>query len=270
MISLIYKYLELSTEGSQLSDSKKMSGPLPVTQHTGIVIIDEIDAHLHPSWQQKLIDILKDSFPNVQFIIASHSPLVVAGCKENEVNVLRKNDPSGFYIQQIRRHFIGSTVDELYKTIFEIEDRDETFKKYEAMIPLKESFKKEIKEIEGTRKILSDLEDTEYDELTTRQSMLEEQVQLFNKLKARPDLDEKERVIFDRLCQDLGLSPSSTSDEIKAKAQLGDKERERLSRLSRQIALEAPAQERLENLYSNVHYIEVVEKVKKGDTTKTN
>ena len=42
----------------------------------GVVIIDEIDAHLHPSWQKRIGFWLTDHFPNIQFIVSTHSPLV--------------------------------------------------------------------------------------------------------------------------------------------------------------------------------------------------
>ena len=42
----------------------------------GIIMIDEVDLHLHPSWQRKIVSQLVRTFPNVQFIITSHSPLV--------------------------------------------------------------------------------------------------------------------------------------------------------------------------------------------------
>jgi predicted ATP-binding protein involved in virulence len=45
---------------------------------TGIVIIDEIDAHLHVSLQKKILTFLKNSFPKVQFIVTTHSPFVVS------------------------------------------------------------------------------------------------------------------------------------------------------------------------------------------------
>lgn len=45
----------------------------------GIVLIDEIDLHLHPSWQRTILHSLKDVFPNVQFIVTTHSPVVVIG-----------------------------------------------------------------------------------------------------------------------------------------------------------------------------------------------
>ena len=40
----------------------------------GIVLIDEIDMHLHPSWQRRIIGSLHKTFPNVQFIFTTHSP----------------------------------------------------------------------------------------------------------------------------------------------------------------------------------------------------
>ncbi|EJX03646.1 ATPase, partial [gut metagenome] len=44
----------------------------------GIVLIDEIDLHLHPLWQQTVISKLKDTFPNIQFFITTHSPIVAS------------------------------------------------------------------------------------------------------------------------------------------------------------------------------------------------
>lgn len=54
----------------------------------GIVLIDEIDLHLHPSWQQKIIIILRKSFPNIQFIVTTHSPHVVTTVEEECVRII--------------------------------------------------------------------------------------------------------------------------------------------------------------------------------------
>lgn len=45
----------------------------------GIVLIDEVDLHMHPIWQQQIATILHKTFPNVQFILTTHSPLVIGG-----------------------------------------------------------------------------------------------------------------------------------------------------------------------------------------------
>ena len=47
----------------------------------GIVLIDEIDMHLHPKWQWKVVPALQNTFPNMQFIIATHSPIIISSCK---------------------------------------------------------------------------------------------------------------------------------------------------------------------------------------------
>lgn len=54
----------------------------------GIVLIDEIELHLHPSWQRRVLNVLKETFPNIQFIVTTHSPQVL-GEADNSYNVLR-------------------------------------------------------------------------------------------------------------------------------------------------------------------------------------
>ncbi len=49
----------------------------------GIVIIDEVDLHLHPKWQQRIVPILAEAFPNIQFVITTHSPIVLSSVKGN-------------------------------------------------------------------------------------------------------------------------------------------------------------------------------------------
>jgi predicted ATP-binding protein involved in virulence len=48
----------------------------------GIILIDEVDLHMHPSWQRSLIDRLTQTFPNCQFVLTTHSPLVISDCKD--------------------------------------------------------------------------------------------------------------------------------------------------------------------------------------------
>ncbi|WP_413724089.1 AAA family ATPase [Sodalis sp. RH16] len=48
----------------------------------GIVLIDEVDMHLHPTWQRNIIERLTTTFPNCQFILTTHSPLVISDCKD--------------------------------------------------------------------------------------------------------------------------------------------------------------------------------------------
>lgn len=57
-------------------------------QITGIVLIDEIDLHLHPKWQWNVIDALRKTFAGVQFIIATHSPIIISASKEANLILL--------------------------------------------------------------------------------------------------------------------------------------------------------------------------------------
>ena len=54
----------------------------------GIVMIDEVDAHLHPRWQQTVITNLEKTFPNVQFVVTSHSPQVLTTVKKEQIIAL--------------------------------------------------------------------------------------------------------------------------------------------------------------------------------------
>lgn len=57
-------------------------------EEPAIVLIDEIDLHLHPSWQRKLLKSLSEIFKNTQFIATAHSPLVVQAAGDIDANVV--------------------------------------------------------------------------------------------------------------------------------------------------------------------------------------
>nr|WP_317439719.1 AAA family ATPase [uncultured Enterocloster sp.] len=80
----------------------------------GIVLIDEIDSNLHPKWQWRIINALIETFPYVQFIAATHSPIIVSSCKNaniisidqnQEVNYIR--DGYAFSVNEILRDMLG-------------------------------------------------------------------------------------------------------------------------------------------------------------------
>lgn len=54
----------------------------------GVVVIDELDLSLHPTWQRRIVRILKELFPKVQFICATHSPFIVQSLEDGELIVL--------------------------------------------------------------------------------------------------------------------------------------------------------------------------------------
>lgn len=58
---------------------------------TGIVLIDELDLHLHPDWQKKIVNSLKDTFPLIQFICTTHSPFLIQEMGINQLIKLKNN-----------------------------------------------------------------------------------------------------------------------------------------------------------------------------------
>ena len=70
----------------RLKETTQNASDTPLaTDAYALVLVDEIDAHMHPGWQQVLVKRLGQLFPRVQFIATSHSPLVVGGLEPNEV-----------------------------------------------------------------------------------------------------------------------------------------------------------------------------------------
>ena len=61
----------------------------PLSEPT-IVLVDEIDLHLHPKWQRTIMDFLTKRFPNTQFIVTAHSPLVVQAAQDANIVLLRR------------------------------------------------------------------------------------------------------------------------------------------------------------------------------------
>jgi energy-coupling factor transporter ATP-binding protein EcfA2 len=55
-----------------------------------VVLVDEIDLHLHPRWQRTIMSFLTERFPNTQFIVTAHSPLVVQAAKNANIVLLRR------------------------------------------------------------------------------------------------------------------------------------------------------------------------------------
>jgi len=61
----------------------------------GIVVVDEVDLHLHPEWQRRLVPSLSKALPNLQFVLTSHSPLVVGTLASRNVQLLEEREQRG-------------------------------------------------------------------------------------------------------------------------------------------------------------------------------
>lgn len=76
------------------------------TNVSGIVLIDDLEKHLHPRLQRNIVHLLTESFPDVQFIISTHSPLVASGCEGIQVHRLNEQshevvEPFGWRAEEV-------------------------------------------------------------------------------------------------------------------------------------------------------------------------
>jgi hypothetical protein len=88
-----------------------MIGETDIRNAEGIVLIDEIEAHLHAKWQYKIIPLLKKFFPKTTFYIATHSPLIVATTEQdeayelvregNQVTARKLGNPKDWYLADV-------------------------------------------------------------------------------------------------------------------------------------------------------------------------
>ena len=67
-----------------------------VVESKGIVMIDELDLHLHPNWQRHIVNDLKQAFPKLQFVVATHSPFIVQSLNSDELINLDNLTPQAF------------------------------------------------------------------------------------------------------------------------------------------------------------------------------
>lgn len=95
------------------------SAPL---KEPGVCLVDEIDLHLHPTWQQNIVRDLVHHFPNVQFIFTSHSPLIVQSIADMNLAILQRGD-DGVHIRNMQNvKFTGWSVEEILQDLMDLEE----------------------------------------------------------------------------------------------------------------------------------------------------
>ena len=75
-----------------------------VLETPGVILIDEIDMHLHPSWQSRIITSLLETFTNIQIITTTHSPIVISNIESEYLRILKNNEimnPSTNYNREL-------------------------------------------------------------------------------------------------------------------------------------------------------------------------
>ena len=94
--------------------------PEDIEKKSGILIIDEIDAHLHPSWQRRIIPALTKHFPNLQIFCSTHSPLMLAGLKAGQVQLLNRDEKGKVTVSRNEQDIVGWSADEILRGFLDV------------------------------------------------------------------------------------------------------------------------------------------------------
>lgn len=108
-------------------------GERNVKNAVGTVLIDELDNHLHPEWQLTVRQGIANLFPNLQFIITTHSPHLLASAKENEIIMLPPSYPDEMYeFQPSKKAYSGWSTDLILTELMGVRSLDN--KDYEKLV----------------------------------------------------------------------------------------------------------------------------------------
>ena len=97
--------------------------PIEAKEFDGVVLIDESELHLHPSWQGELIRTLKTIFPQTQFIVTTHSTNVLQCLEKDEIIALGKDERGNTIVKKLQLGKFGLqgwTLEEIMKDVMEM------------------------------------------------------------------------------------------------------------------------------------------------------
>ncbi|MGK7938733.1 MAG: AAA family ATPase [Crocosphaera sp.] len=113
IVADIARRLAIANPGLEVSDVLK--------QGKGIILIDEIEAHLHPGWQREIIPALTQTFPSCQFIVTTHSPQVLS--KVNSENIFILENGMVINAKDEGYHTYGRTSNSILSELMEVPER---------------------------------------------------------------------------------------------------------------------------------------------------
>jgi predicted ATP-binding protein involved in virulence len=144
--------------------------PLPrvLRQTPGVVLIDELDIHLHPKWQRRVAADLKRTFPSIQFVCTSHSPQVIGEVPPEEIRLLNKevttpNHSFGIDSSRILEEIMdakprNASLDSLLHKLFELIDKEDFAAARQLLSELESKLGPDDPEITRARTLMSFLE----------------------------------------------------------------------------------------------------------------
>lgn len=97
--------------------------PDPLHEH-GVVLVDEIDLHLHPRWQRSVVEQIRATFPNLQFIVTTHSPFVAQDMRPSDkIIVLERNGKNAPVTARSEPGFVADwSADQIFAALFGLKE----------------------------------------------------------------------------------------------------------------------------------------------------
>ncbi|MEZ9852277.1 DUF2813 domain-containing protein [Vibrio breoganii] len=132
----------------------ELNSNLSVPLHgQGIIIIDELELHLHPEWQQNIVAKLIQTFPNIQFIITTHSPQVLSALPSKKIRKLGKNkEDIDIVSRPLAESYARSSSDVLESVMFvnptPSYPEEKLLKRYRKIIEQGDIHSRELKDLE--------------------------------------------------------------------------------------------------------------------------
>jgi predicted ATP-binding protein involved in virulence len=108
-------------------------------QTPGIVLIDEIDLHLHPKWQRRVIEDLKRTFPEIQFFATTHSPFMIQSLREGELIDL--NSPNHLP----KAEYKGRSIEDITENVMDL-DLPQQSERWKKMVKAAEEYYQVLEE----------------------------------------------------------------------------------------------------------------------------
>lgn len=90
-------------------------------EQPAVLLIDEVENHLHPTWQRRVIPALRKYFPGVQIFATTHSPFVVAGLKAGQIHSLERDENGVMSGPPQKGDVIGWTVSEILRGLMDVD-----------------------------------------------------------------------------------------------------------------------------------------------------
>ena len=103
-----------------ISYAKYYGYPSNLAEQPGIMIIDEIDAHLHPTAQQRIMPILRRHFPRMQIFCSTHSPLMLVGLQPGQIQLLQRDSHGTVTVSRNATAIAGQSTDAVLHQFFGI------------------------------------------------------------------------------------------------------------------------------------------------------